>query len=140
MRICILDDEYDCPAWEAAPDDWRVDPTPFLKSHDFTVEGLTKETAVPKLTRLSREGYDVFFNLLAGAWDEESPGIEVVQALERLNVPFTGATSVRGRRARAARTAKRPGSGRIAAGCRRAVLPARCARQASPNGGRRGRS
>ena len=93
MRICILDDEYDCPAWEAAPDDWRVDPTPFLKSHDFTVEGLTKETAVPKLTRLSREGYDVFFNLLAGAWDEESPGIEVVQALERLNVPFTGATS-----------------------------------------------
>jgi D-alanine-D-alanine ligase len=93
MRICVLDDEYDCPAWEAAPDDWRVDPTPFLKAHDFTVVGLTKDTAVPTLTRLSREGYDVFFNLLAGAWDEESPGIEVVQALERLNVPFTGATS-----------------------------------------------
>ena len=93
MRICILDDEYDCPAWEAAPDDWRVDPTPFLKGHDFTVEGLTKQTAVPKLIRLSREGYGLFFNLLAGAWDEESPGIEVVQALERLNVPFTGATS-----------------------------------------------
>jgi D-alanine-D-alanine ligase len=93
MRICILDDEYDCPAWEAAPDDWRVDPTPFLKDHDFTVEGLTKETAIPRLNQLSREGYEVFFNLLAGAWDEESPGIEVVHALERLNVPFTGATS-----------------------------------------------
>jgi D-alanine-D-alanine ligase len=93
MRICILDDEYDCPAWEAAPDDWRVDPTPFMKAHDFRVEGLTKDTAIPRITQLSREGFDVFFNLLAGAWDEESPGIEVVQALERLNVPFTGATS-----------------------------------------------
>jgi len=93
MRICILDDEYDCPAWEAPPDDWRVDPTPFLKGHDFSVVGLTKETVVPTLNRLSQEGYDVFFNLLAGAWDEESPGIEVVYALERLNVAFTGATS-----------------------------------------------
>ena len=93
MRICVLDDVYDCPAWEAAPDDWRVDPTPFMKDHDWTVVGLTKETAVAKLTELSMEGYDVFFNLCAGAWDEESPGVEVIQALERLNVPFTGATS-----------------------------------------------
>ncbi len=93
MRICILDDEYDCPAWEAEVDDWRVDPTPFMKDHDWTVVGLTKETAVAKLTELSREGYDLFFNLCAGAWDEESPGIEVVQALERMNVPFTGAVS-----------------------------------------------
>jgi D-alanine-D-alanine ligase-like ATP-grasp enzyme len=93
MRICILDDIYDDPAWEAAPDDWRVDPTPFMKDHDWTVVGLTKETAVARLNQLAREGYDVFFNLCAGAWDEESPGIEVVQALEWLNVPFTGATS-----------------------------------------------
>jgi hypothetical protein len=83
MRICILDDVYDCPAWEAAPDDWRVDPTPFMKEHEFTVVGLTKETAVAKLNLLAKEGYDVFFNLTAGAWDEESPGIEVVQTLER---------------------------------------------------------
>ena len=93
MRICILDDVYDCPAWEAAPDEWRVDPTPFMKAHDFTVVGLTKETAVSTVTKLAREDFDVFFNLTAGAWDEESPGIEVVQTLERLNVPFTGATS-----------------------------------------------
>jgi D-alanine-D-alanine ligase len=93
MRICVLDDVYDCPAWEAPPDDWRVDPTPFLKDHDFDVVGLTKDVAVGKLTELSRNGFDLFFNLLAGAWDEESPGIEVVQTLERLNVPFTGATS-----------------------------------------------
>lgn len=93
MRICVLDDVYDCPAWEAPVDDWRVDPTPFLKGHEWSVEGLTKETGVGILNRLSRTGIDLFFNLCAGAWDEESPGIEVVQTLEQLNVPFTGATS-----------------------------------------------
>ncbi len=93
MRVSVLDDVYDCPAWETTPDDWRVDPTPFLKEHDWRVVGLTKETVVPTLTHLVRAGVDVFFNLCAGAWDEESPGIEVVQALERLDVPFTGATS-----------------------------------------------
>jgi D-alanine-D-alanine ligase len=93
MRICVLDEVYDCPAWEAPPDDWRVDPTPFLKNHHWTVEGLAKETAVARLNQLSRKGIDLFFNLCGGAWDEESPGIEVVQTLERLNVPFTGATS-----------------------------------------------
>jgi len=93
MRICVLDDEYDYPAWEAPLEDWRVDPTPFLKEHEWTVEALTKDTAVLRLNQLARKGFDVFFNLCAGAWDEESPGIEVVQALERLNVPFTGATS-----------------------------------------------
>jgi D-alanine-D-alanine ligase len=70
-----------------------VDPTPFLKAHDWCVEGLTKDTSAFRLQQLSRKGYDLFFNLCAGAWDEESPGIEVVQTLERLNVPFTGATS-----------------------------------------------
>ncbi len=93
MRICVLDDVYDCPAWEAPVDDWRVDPTPFLENHDWVVEGLTKESAVSRLNQLSRKGFDLFFNLCAGARDEESPGIEVVQTLERLNVPFTGATS-----------------------------------------------
>ncbi|TFH65016.1 MAG: D-alanine--D-alanine ligase, partial [Gemmatimonadales bacterium] len=93
MRICVLDDTYDYPAWEAPKDDWRVDPTPFLKDHDWVVEGLTKDTAVARLNQLSRKGFDLFFNLCAGAWDEESPGIEVVQALERLNVPFTGGSS-----------------------------------------------
>ncbi|MGD2120462.1 MAG: SET domain-containing protein-lysine N-methyltransferase [Gemmatimonadota bacterium] len=93
MRICVLDDVYDCPAWEAPVDDWRVDPTPFLKSHDWVVEGLTKGSAVARLNQLSRKDFDLFFNLCAGAWDEESPGIEVVRTLEQLNVPFTGATS-----------------------------------------------
>ena len=70
-----------------------MDPTPFLRAHKWTVEGLAKETSVARLNQLSRRGIDLFFNLCAGAWDKESPGLEVVQTLEQLNVPFTGATS-----------------------------------------------
>ena len=33
----------------------------------------------------------MFLNLCDGAWDEARPGIEVVSALERLELAFTGA-------------------------------------------------
>ena len=54
---------------------------------------LEKATSVQQVTELARNGYDLFFNLCDGAADEERPGIEVVETLERLGVPFTGATS-----------------------------------------------
>jgi D-alanine-D-alanine ligase len=39
------------------------------------------------------EGADVYVNLCDGAWDEETPGVDVVTALERAGVAFTGAGS-----------------------------------------------
>ena len=41
-----------------------------------------------------REEYDVYLNLCDGSADEDRPGIDVVHALEALNLPFTGADSV----------------------------------------------
>lgn len=35
----------------------------------------------------------MFINLCDGAWDEDRAGLGVVQALERFNLPFTGASS-----------------------------------------------
>jgi len=37
--------------------------------------------------------FDVYFNLCDGSSDEDYPGLDVVQALEQLNLPFTGASS-----------------------------------------------
>ena len=46
------------------------------------------------ITRLVEGGeFDLFFNLCDGAADQGIPGIEVVETLEKLGVPFTGATS-----------------------------------------------
>jgi D-alanine-D-alanine ligase-like ATP-grasp enzyme len=92
MRICLLtDQELDADPFD--PDDWPCDPRPWLPEDDWTLLTLQKERAVAQVIDAHRDGYDVFFNLCDGAWDEGRVGIEVVQTLEWLDVPFTGADS-----------------------------------------------
>ncbi|HEX6203434.1 MAG TPA: SET domain-containing protein-lysine N-methyltransferase [Thermoanaerobaculia bacterium] len=94
MRICILSDVYrdtDSPLAAVAP---AADPSRWLDGHELVRVDLAKATAVREVTRLARQGFDVFFNLCDGAWDEDRPGIEVVEALERLGVAYTGPTPV----------------------------------------------
>ncbi len=93
MRICILDDAYECSASPLRNYDLTCDPTPFLQGHDCETVPLVKQTAVQKMVELSRRGFDLFFNLCDGAWGDDRPGIEVVRALERHGLPFTGASS-----------------------------------------------
>jgi len=93
MRICLLTTQ-DLDADPFPDDDWPCDPRPFLPNAEWHVAVLEKRTSVRTVTALAREDFDLFFNLCDGAADEETPGIEVVRALERLGVPFTGSTSV----------------------------------------------
>jgi len=93
VRICLLTtqqlDDLPLPA-----DDWPCDPRPFLPEADWTLCVLEdKYSSVAAVEAEIARGYDVFFNLCDGAEGQETPGIEVVQALERAGVPFTGATS-----------------------------------------------
>jgi hypothetical protein len=81
MKICVLND----PEWGGfTPDSYLVD-------YDWEMHDLHKSTVVLELRELVKQGYHLFMNPCDGAWDEDRPGIEVVQALERFNVPFTGA-------------------------------------------------
>ena len=93
MRICLLTNQ-DLDADPFPDNDWPCDPRPFLPEADWHLAVLEKSTSVERVTALAGNGFDVFFNLCDGAADEESPGIEVVETLERLGVPFTGSTSV----------------------------------------------
>lgn len=93
MRICLLTDDYEGSDSPIQAVDIPCDPRPWLPEEEWSVARLSKRTAVRRVLELAREGYDVFFNLCDGAWDEDRPGIEVVQALERLDQTFTGATS-----------------------------------------------
>ncbi len=92
MRICLLTDQ-DLDSDHFDPEDWPCDPRPHLPDAEWTVLTVKKDAAVGQVIAASREGYDVFFNLCDGAWDEGRVGIEVVQTLEWLDLPFTGATS-----------------------------------------------
>jgi D-alanine-D-alanine ligase len=51
-----------------------------------------KETSIADVEALVAQGFDLFFNLCDGCESEEdNPGVEVVETLERLNQPYTGA-------------------------------------------------
>lgn len=88
MRVCVLSDEK--------IDDF--DPTPYLKDYDWEMVTLTAPVE-EKLRALSeRNEFDVYLNICEGYEfeDEEDDelgyhAVEVVQALEKLGLPFTGA-------------------------------------------------
>ena len=93
VRICLLTNQYlDTVPFPA--DDWPCDPRPFLPDDEWHLATLKdKHTSVADVECLIERGFDLFFNLCDGAEGQEIPGIEVIHALERHGVPFTGATS-----------------------------------------------
>lgn len=93
MRLCILDDSYEQSTSVLKEFDLPSDPRRYLDGHECEVHLLHKATAVQQVISLAKQHFDLFINLCDGAWDEDRPGIEVVQALERLGLPFTGANA-----------------------------------------------
>ena len=92
MKVCVLycSDEVS-PEGVPAPARAPIELAEYGPRHEYVYHELTKATAVRDLQRLAGGDLDVFLNLCDGAWDEARPGIEVVAALERLELPFTGA-------------------------------------------------
>jgi D-alanine-D-alanine ligase len=90
MRVCILSDE------ESAD----FNPAPYIKDYDWQMVTLTAPV-MDKIRALAEaKEFDVFLNLCEGYEfeDEEDKeigytAVEVVRALEELNLPFTGAGS-----------------------------------------------
>lgn len=93
MRICILEGSYENSEAPFKDYDTKFVILPYLQEHECEEHVIEKKTAIKQVRELVKKGFDVFINLCDGAWEEDRPGIEVVQALERLDVPFTGATS-----------------------------------------------
>ncbi len=85
MRVCVLYDD----------ETWGFTPAEFLKHYPCEWEMVTFSRPVrEKIRKLAEENrYDVYFNLCDGSSDEDYPGLDVVQALEEFNLPFTGASS-----------------------------------------------
>jgi len=71
----------------------ECNPGQYFPDASFTEFQIFKATASQQVMEIAAQGFDAFFNLCDGALDEDWPGIEVVQTLEQLNLPFTGAGS-----------------------------------------------
>ncbi|MCY1073558.1 ATP-grasp domain-containing protein [Archangium lansingense] len=94
MRICVLLSPYD---EEGASPLTGLDPTlnpeRWLQGHEVDTVLVRKGSAAAQLQELAGKGYDVFLNLCDGSWYEGVAGVEVVEELERLGLPFTGTSS-----------------------------------------------
>jgi len=83
MKVCILSD----PTFE------EFDPNDFLRGYDWELQKVERP-AYDFIKRVAAQNnYDVYFNLCDGSPDEDRPGLDVIQALEALNLPFTGGDS-----------------------------------------------
>ena len=82
MRVCVLYDD----------ETWGFTPAEFIAHYPCEWEMLTLSRPVfDKLKAIEEQNrFDVYFNLCDGAADEDYPGLDVVQAMEELNMPFTG--------------------------------------------------
>lgn len=93
MRIAVLTASDEAGASPFTPYDPVPDPARYLPDHACVAVRVAKATAVRQVAEVARGGFDAVINLCDGAWDEARAGVEVVQALERLGVAFTGAGS-----------------------------------------------
>ncbi|MFN7934475.1 MAG: SET domain-containing protein-lysine N-methyltransferase [Bryobacteraceae bacterium] len=93
MKIAILQNSYESSLDPISSLDPPCDPSRFIPEHDCTVFPIVKQRAVQQIIALQQQGFDAVINLCDGAWHGDTAGIEVVQALEQLNIPFTGAGS-----------------------------------------------
>lgn len=95
MKVTVLHPSYA----ESAHPFVGLDPDgavrPLLEALGHAVEEVwvRKATAVRQVVAAARAGCDAVVNLCDGGWDDDAPGPEVVAALERLGVAFTGAGS-----------------------------------------------
>jgi len=86
MRVCVLSDEV--------VEDFN--PEPFLRDHDWEMVTLQAPVFENIQAVAERTNYDVYLNVCEGyEEDDESnieyKGIDVINALEKLNLPYTGA-------------------------------------------------
>jgi D-alanine-D-alanine ligase len=94
VRVCLLTNQA-IDSEDFPEDDWPCDPRPYLPNVDWHLGYIEdKETSVQEVEALVDMGFDLFFNLCDGsAVEEDNPGVEVVETLDRLGVPYTGANA-----------------------------------------------
>jgi len=90
MKVCVLQPDYSESHADYKDYDPRRDLTDLLPGHQVDHVAVHKLTAYRQLKRLATQGYDIFVNLCEGYPDWDVPGIDVIDCLDRLGLPFTG--------------------------------------------------
>lgn len=92
MKVCVLQPDYSTSGVDYRHYDPPRDLARLLPGHEVHHEALHKLSTYRQLKRLSVEGFDVFVNLCEGYLEWDVPSIDVIHALEALDLPYTGPT------------------------------------------------
>jgi D-alanine-D-alanine ligase-like ATP-grasp enzyme len=92
MKICVLQPDYTGSPVDYGNYDPQRNLTPWLPGHEVDHLFLKKSTTYLQLMKAAEQGYDIYINLCEGYPEWDIPGFDVIWALERLNLPFTGTT------------------------------------------------
>ncbi|HBB34602.1 MAG TPA: hypothetical protein DDZ80_15360 [Cyanobacteria bacterium UBA8803] len=100
MKVCVLQPDYSKSVLTVdymTEADYKNSEPPRNLSHLLPEDQvdhvfLNKATTYRQLKELKKQGYDIFVNLCTGCLDWDVPSIDVIVALEQLNLPYTGPT------------------------------------------------
>lgn len=90
MKICVLQPDYSTSTVDYRHYDPPRDLAPLAPGHEVHHEALHKLTVHKQLARLATQGFDIYVNLCEGYLEWDVPSIDVIHALERLGLPYTG--------------------------------------------------
>jgi len=93
VKICVLQPDYSTSTVDYRHYDPPRDLAPLLPGHTVDHLFLDKRTTYRQLRACAAQGYDIFVNLCEGYLDWDVPSIDVIHALERLQLPYTGPTA-----------------------------------------------
>lgn len=92
MNVCVLQPSYEKSELlkEYATHDPPRNLSALVPEWSFTHVQLHKATVYRQLKDLKHDGYDIFVNLCEGHLDWDVPSIDVIHALDSLELPYTG--------------------------------------------------
>ncbi len=90
MKVCVLQPDYTDSQTDYRNYDPPRDLTALLPGEQVDHLFLRKVSVYRQLREASRRGYDIYVNLCEGYLDQDVPSLDVITALDLLQLPYTG--------------------------------------------------
>lgn len=94
MKVCVLQPDYSTTDVDYKHYDPPRNLAPLLPGHQVDHVFLNKLTTYQQLRELRKRKYDIFVNLCEGYLEWSVPSIDVIHAMDALNLPYTGPSAI----------------------------------------------
>jgi D-alanine-D-alanine ligase len=93
MKLCVLQSDYSKSDIDYGNYDPPRDLARVFVGHEVTHVQLNKLSTYRQLRELSRQGFDLYINLVDGYLEWDIPSIDVIHSLDLLELPYSGPTA-----------------------------------------------